>query len=38
MSKDDAERLLNSYQDEEKKEQRDRQTPRRKDLDVDQDW
>lgn len=38
MSKEDAERLLNSIQDDEKKEHRQMQRRYRKKVEVDQDW
>jgi len=37
MSKEDAERLLNSFENDEKQSQKDRQAPRRK-VDVEEDW
>ncbi len=38
MSKEDAERLLNSYQDDEKKEHRNMQNKQRKRVQVEKDW
>ncbi len=38
MSKDEAERLLNSFADDEKKEQRERKLPKGRRPTVDQDW
>jgi hypothetical protein len=37
MSKEDAERLLNSFDNDEKQSQRDRQAPRQR-VEVEQDW
>lgn len=38
MSKEDAERLLNSYQDDEKREQKNLQRRYRKQMEVEEDW
>jgi hypothetical protein len=38
MSKEEAERLLNSYQDDEKREQKDMQKRYRKRVEVEEDW
>jgi hypothetical protein len=38
MSKEEAERLLNSYQDDEKREQKDMQKRYRKRVEAEQDW
>jgi Ca-activated chloride channel family protein len=38
MSKDEAERLLNSYQDDEKREQKNMQKRSRKPVEVEEDW
>lgn len=38
MSKEEAERLLNSYQDDEKREQKDMQKRYRKKVEVEEDW
>jgi Ca-activated chloride channel family protein len=38
MSKEEAERLLNSYQDDEKREQKDMQKRYRKRVETEQDW
>jgi hypothetical protein len=38
MSKDEAERLLNSYQDDEKREQKNLQRRSRKQVEVEEDW
>lgn len=38
MSKEDAERLLNSYQDDEKREQKNMQKRYRKPVEVEEDW
>ena len=38
MSKEEAERLLNSYQDDEKREQKDMQKRYRKRVEIEEDW
>ena len=38
MSKEEAERLLNSYQDDEKREQKNMQKRYRKPVEVEEDW
>jgi single-stranded DNA-binding protein len=38
MSKEEAERLLNSYQDDEKREQKNMQRRNRKQVEVEEDW
>jgi hypothetical protein len=38
MSKEEAERLLNSYQDDEKREQKNLQKRYKKPVEVEEDW